>query len=943
MPKIDAVIKLKDEYITPITSKLEDEIRAFSGKQVDANTIANKLKTRKGVNQAEISQSGLDNNLQTLKNPKNDLVDADELLNSLRETRRDYYTSKPIVGQSVPIKRDSGQDQFMLEDWREFAHSQHSVFGEEGTDVLFELNQKNVDTLREGTANRQLTPGAREDAETRLEGFQQYLDAPVSGIARGNQASFDAITEGHGLPKQPATKSNIRAVRRKIMGSRDKRMPGVSFELNRLNKEAPFDEKEDWRSLVESIDIHDTDGDYLDINDYPFTPKGMADLESYAMQTFTEEDSVTVYNKIREFRAKSGDPAAILSHDDNFILSQLIENQHARRHPVTVTGIRQTIADVIDSDLAEGAGNAKAVTLEHLENMSAKMENIAAEGTPPVIYNFPAQAYSDVTLPDTVMGTYRVNIYNNPSVNLKGVRYTSTHFDQPNVFETRIDLLGPEQDIRRIQELQSDPQNILSGRKQREIKLWQESAEKLKISTYDVENSGIVFRQGEPADRDPLNVNLQVIRSEVSNKWLKDAAEATGLDYSTVLPGYTVDLKGLMRATQRAIMKTIRPGFDMSFARNTPLDQYMNMLARGEIPQEMDTVTKEMLKEHFDLTSAQIGSLEDVVKSAGDDFDAFAEPLIRAHNEKIDKEILARRRSGPRAVAQMSASGSPRLAKEVAVALPEMNTAVRDVLAKHDYVNGASIKSLEYVPSHVMEAVIGEDLDVITKRIDDFYSNGRKRPASYQNPDSKIFMEDEYRQHTTKEGVQILDEVFGFSSDKESIGQFIADVVEEARDASIGRAAKALDKEFPLKAFPKAKEFQLEIPWQKQGVQEEVTAAIREGQKEVWLNVKAAGTEKLIRGKGPQKQYSAGGEINRQFRAVARKIKAEIVEEDGYLKMKLPAAAAGAAALASFNTYADTNRDDFVAEAMAQGLTEAEADDYWYNEAKESESEYQAK
>lgn len=157
-------------------------------------------------------------------------------------------------------------------------------------------------------------------------------------------------------------------------------------------------------------------------------------------------------------------------------------------------------------------------------------------------------------------------------------------------------------------------------------------------------------------------------------------------------------------------------------------------------------------------------------------------------------------------------------------------------------------------------------------------------------------------------------------------------------------------------APPKFEGYNLPIPYIKQGLQEEIIHAIKNGDREVWLTVSPEDVLSLSRGQGPQKSYESGA-INKTFRKLASRFDATLVEEDGYLKMKLPvdgpnnskkyAIGAGGAAVLSIPAYAETNNQDFRRNAFSEGYTTLEVDQYiaenplaeeeqplWYEQAK---------
>ncbi len=158
----------------------------------------------------------------------------------------------------------------------------------------------------------------------------------------------------------------------------------------------------------------------------------------------------------------------------------------------------------------------------------------------------------------------------------------------------------------------------------------------------------------------------------------------------------------------------------------------------------------------------------------------------------------------------------------------------------------------------------------------------------------------------------------------ESVGTILETTLQEYRSL-IDDGVKGLT---PLKKFPDANDFNLPIPWIKQGLQEEIVTAINAGKKEIWLTMNPTGVDKLQRGAGPHKMYMQGGATHSTFKSLAKRFKAEIKEEDGYLKMILPKAAAIAGGTLAISSYASTNSQDFITNAREAGIPDDEINAY---------------
>ena len=174
------------------------------------------------------------------------------------------------------------------------------------------------------------------------------------------------------------------------------------------------------------------------------------------------------------------------------------------------------------------------------------------------------------------------------------------------------------------------------------------------------------------------------------------------------------------------------------------------------------------------------------------------------------------------------------------------------------------------------------------------------------------------------------------------------------------KAKNELIERFQIDGIPKSDlhldDYILDVPYIKQGLQEEIIHAINNGQKEVWLTNEPELVTELSRAVSVQEAYGTGGAINNTFRKLAKRFDAVIKEEDGYLKMLLPtekpnnpAKYAGGIAGVSLTVpaYAEPHNNDFRHNAYAQGYTPMEVNEYikensipedeqplWYAEAK---------
>jgi len=184
------------------------------------------------------------------------------------------------------------------------------------------------------------------------------------------------------------------------------------------------------------------------------------------------------------------------------------------------------------------------------------------------------------------------------------------------------------------------------------------------------------------------------------------------------------------------------------------------------------------------------------------------------------------------------------------------------------------------------------------------------------------------RADSPQEGVHRIQEIQSDIQNELSYDRTSAKMLYERKKAS----GEELDFEL------EPSQYTLDVPYIKQGLQEEIVLAAQSGQREVWLTVNPDEIGTLQRDKGPQKNYEQGGQIHNTFKSLAKRFDATVKEEDGYLKLVFPTTkpnnagkyvvGASGASVLSIPAYAESNGQDFRSAAFAEGFRPGEINQY---------------
>lgn len=515
-------------------------------------------------------------------------------------------------------------------------------------------------------------------------------------------------------------------------------------------------------------------------------------------------------------------------------------------------------------------------------------------------YEFPESAYRDYTLPDTNEATYRARIYKNSAVDVKGEEGSHHWNGYPEannyIFHVRSD--SPKPNVHRIQEIQSDVQNALSRHKQMAMKRWQNP-------TFPISVGDITGRLQTPEEYKDIAAN---IRLKAVNEYLSNFNKDFGINLDVhITEGMGIELKDLTAYDFRNALVD-------SFAGDliNPTEKTRSFLENLRLGDYVET-DYEIAKEIFDDVSdtfnlKQIYELIGKVKSFDIEYDKIAEKYHKEAAKEYARTYALRVTPEQRFMRIIEntdrATSEERLLFE--------NAAIDTII---DLEEKYGLEKLD-------SRIIKDPFDIMNAAIDAFIektgltAHGIIRtamPNASENLVNELAIKLEA--HTTT-GIEAAAKVI---PEFKNLGDEVYNLL--SKHIRLG-----LPDLTPLEKMPNINDFSLDIPWVKQGFQEEIVDAINRGKNEIWLTVNPTGVDKLVRGASPQKNYESG-EINKIFRSFKKKFKGStIVEEDGYLKLKLPAKlAAGGGGVVALSAYADTNNEDFIRRAIEEGFTPEEA------------------
>lgn len=535
-------------------------------------------------------------------------------------------------------------------------------------------------------------------------------------------------------------------------------------------------------------------------------------------------------------------------------------------------------------------------------------------------YTFDNEAYWQYTLPTTDAASYTVRLYKNPTVDTKGYRYNAHwHGDKIEnvVFHTRGD--SPQPNAWRIQEIQSDIQNVMTQQRNDAISKWRKAdAEKLTPQQIrEVRN-----------DFDYYNYNQDAaikLRQEMLKDWLIETSNKSGMDLYTHIDS-VLDLK---EATPDDVRFRLAKDFFEDVDHRAPgVSVFRHSLVRGNLERGAEAIDAAWpaIKEAWpEQTDDELMAVIEAIYNFKEDM------LVRSEKAALEYNKLAtmqkQLRISPEERKLRIMAGDDATDEELALRWDALAKSTEGIAEKYginmegiiDTLPETGAPPIDLLRREILERYVTEQLDrnslvELGSEIAEHAKNNIEEfsSRSYYKVEHEIAKGSEA-------GVDFVESYFDIEIP--DINAAVAEI-NLAYEANIRAGMKDLT---PLQKFPNAEDYNLPIPFIKQGIQEEVLTAIKNGKTEVWLTVNPPGVNKLVRGARPQQNYDNGGSINKTFRTIAKRFKATVIEEDGYLKMKLPAKiAAGSGGVLALSAYADTNTQENIIASREAGYTDEE-------------------
>jgi uncharacterized Ntn-hydrolase superfamily protein len=534
-------------------------------------------------------------------------------------------------------------------------------------------------------------------------------------------------------------------------------------------------------------------------------------------------------------------------------------------------------------------------------------------------YTFDNEAYWQYTIPNTDAASYRVRLYKNPAVDTKGYRYNA-HWQgdkiQNVIFHTRGD--SPQPNAWRIQEIQSDIQNVMTSQRNHAIKKWRNADEK-KLTAQQirqVRNESDFYNYDQDA--------AIKLRQGMIQDWLIETSNKSGMDLYTHADS-VLDLK---EATPDDVRFRLAQDFFEDIDPLAPgVSVFRHSLVRGNLERGAEAIDAAWpaIKEAWpEQTDDELMAVIEALYNFKEDMLVRSEKAALEHNAQaaLKKQL----RVSPQERLQRVLYEPDATPEEVALrsrALYESTEGIAekydinmegllDVISEHEYPVDALRRAMldKYVTEEMGRNSLAELATEISEHVGNLETDFS--PRAYYKIEHEI-------NKGSEAGVEFVRSYF------EHPIPDINDAIEEINKKFIANVKTGMKDLTPLEKFPNAEDYNLPVPFIKQGIQEEVLTAIKEGKDEVWLTVNPPGVQKLVRGERPQKNYENGGAINKTFRTVAKRFKATVIEEDGYLKMKLPTkVAAGGGGVLAVSAYADTNTQENIQASRDAGYTDEE-------------------
>jgi hypothetical protein len=597
---------------------------------------------------------------------------------------------------------------------------------------------------------------------------------------------------------------------------------------------------------------------------------------------------------------------------------------------------RKARIDLVRSDYpmneAEGLAEIFETEINQAEDIKQRLIQVMQGDDAEILthnYAFDHDAYREYALPNTDDASYFVRIYENPTVDRKGIPYGDAMNHWPGqyengVFHVRGDDVG--ENVRRLQEVQSDTQNILTHNKMQTIEDWRIGGDIGR----NIPDAADIIEQA--ASGGPINDASAEIIKETNKSWIDTFHNWVGIEnqWDDVMDPIgefpnsleTADINEI----RRYMLNVATNGqweLDAPVRVKTLLNRiYHGFTVRGE---GIDIVKKYIQEVNPDLNTDQVDNLYLAINNTVDDYrEAIAETrdmFITKRRDRVRLRVTPKERLNRIMNADFSSvKTKPEwhgefTKQEAALQEKAYTNAFEGISEKYNInvegvMDGLLNSSQKELRRNLLDRVLDSDynkLDAYADRVDELLPNSFQ---AGQRMKREIY-------HGTREGIEYIRTI---DKDFPDINGAVDEITEKFK-ANVEQGMKDLE---PLKQFPNAKDYEMPVPYIKQAYQEEVLRALEEGKTEVWLTVDPPGFDKLIRGDGPHSSY-VNGKHHKQFKSIAKRFNATVVDEDGYLKMKFPAKlAAGGGGTLAISAYADTNTAEADAKALEAGFTPAE-------------------
>jgi len=859
-----------------IKSALEERLMKLPKGELPSEQIASSLKGP--VQNLEIEQSGVAEKLRVSKT-----YDPERLLEDLKN-RRDKYEVREFRG--TPVKNEAISDYYppqnLHEEWRNLRNSIGDVNDPE--DAVGQTT--NIESINEF-----------------IKYHEQQIQFTNMHVPEPNQWDIAEIANSReSIEKATKLKEAIIADMRE------------QYNISTLSR----DDFDDFTGLLDEAG--------MDIGTTEFTKENIDSIiyrfeeaQMNAEMSFQREGYEELLDRAHTLKAKLQKPipsdgrAAFPEQADRW--DTLLESNKYDEADFTSENIDtfiETQKHEIDALMESDYPAAQEYTILQLEDEIAEATAMKADldalVTGQTRYEF-SHNMDTAILPDTDRASYAVRVYENPTVNTKGLNYTEIgHIPegQNGVFHTRTD--SPKSWVLRIMEIQSDIQNSLTKKRNGAVARWR------RDFTPEMYNRDIL---GSNSTWDDVG-EVQAVRGRVNKELEKTISEELGTKIEFSSTSVISDIRKTLVDRLRVNETSYSPeAYNFIEVLNFPDSR----LARENINRQFLEGSTEVVEEISAKTGLTNPQVRDIIDQAKDIEYNYQRAIRRVQEADSDAHRKSQRlRVSPEERRARIVTGNGVTKEEGELNSNAVVETLQEISDKHGTVfepyKGA--KNADDFYSIIIDTLLPDHKQVTAGQVRQIAPNG-----NYSDQEAVRVAEtiNNSIKRGESSGIDVLQQLYPDAPIREAI--------DDATKIFDKKIKEGMEKLEPLEQFPYNKDYKLDVPWMKQGIQEEVVRAINNGQKEVWLTINPEGIGALNRGPGVARNYSKGGDMYNTFKAVARRFDADVIEEDGYLKMLIPDApkpsgnkklAVGVAASAfTVNLYAGTNEDDWINAQIKNG------------------------